>query len=91
MLCPSNPAKTSETYWELLSGDAIGAALCTPIDMTGSGPVTLPDGSVVNNPCREIIDGPLAPDREFVDIRGMSHSIAGYRGTKVVVTAFSPT
>jgi tetratricopeptide (TPR) repeat protein len=38
-----------------------------------------------------IVDGPQVPDREFVDIRGMSHSIAGYRGSKVVITAFSPT
>ncbi len=38
-----------------------------------------------------IIDGPQIPDREFVDIRGMQHSISGYRGTKMVITAFSPT
>jgi len=38
-----------------------------------------------------VSDGPVAPDSEFVDIRGMRHSMAGYRGTKVVVTAFSPT
>ena len=38
-----------------------------------------------------IVDGPQIPDREFVDIRGMRHSISGYRGAKVVITAFSPT
>ena len=38
-----------------------------------------------------IVDGPAVPDREFVDIRGMKHSIAGYGGTKLVITAFSPT
>ena len=38
-----------------------------------------------------VFDGPVAPDRKFVDIRGMSHSIAEYRGTKLVITAFSPT
>ena len=38
-----------------------------------------------------IVDGPQIPDREFVDIRGMRHSISGYRGLKVVITAFSPT
>ncbi len=38
-----------------------------------------------------IIDGPQIPDREFVDIRGMRHSISGYRGFKMVITAFSPT
>lgn len=38
-----------------------------------------------------IVNGPQVPDRAFVDIRGMRHSIAGYRGTKLVITAFSPT
>ena len=38
-----------------------------------------------------IIDGPQIPDRKFVDIRGMRHSISGYLGTKMVITAFSPT
>jgi tetratricopeptide (TPR) repeat protein len=40
---------------------------------------------------RRVFNGPQVPDREFVDIRGMRHSIAGYRGTKLVITAFSPT
>lgn len=65
MLCPSNPAKTSETYWDLLSGDAIGAATCTQIDMLGGASYMLPDGiTVVSNPCREILETPLAPDSE---------------------------
>jgi len=38
-----------------------------------------------------IVDGMQIPDREFVDIRGMRHSIYGYRGAKMVITAFSPT
>ncbi len=38
-----------------------------------------------------IVDGPQIPDREFVDIRGMRHSIYEYRGSKVVITDFSPT
>ncbi len=38
-----------------------------------------------------IVDGMQIPDREFVDIRGMRHSIYGYRGSKMVITAFSPT
>jgi len=38
-----------------------------------------------------VIDGPQIPDREFVDIRGMRHSISGYRGRKLVITVFSPT
>ena len=38
-----------------------------------------------------IVDGPQIPDREFVDTRGMRHSISGYHGSKMVITAFSPT
>ncbi len=38
-----------------------------------------------------VVKGTQVPDREFVDIRGMRHSIAGYRGRKLVITAFSPT
>ena len=65
MLCPSSPAKTSEAYRDLLSGNAIGAAACTEIDLSGGSSYTLPDGvTVVMNPCREIIETPLAPDSE---------------------------
>ena len=65
MRCPSSPAKTSEAYRDLLSGNAIGAATCSEIDMSGSSSYTLPDGlTVVMNPCREIIETPLAPDSE---------------------------
>lgn len=38
-----------------------------------------------------IAAGALLPDRSFIDIRGRSHSIEGYRGTKLVIVAFSPT
>jgi hypothetical protein len=38
-----------------------------------------------------INDGPQIPDRDFVDIRGKRHSMSGYRGSKLVITAFSPT
>jgi hypothetical protein len=38
-----------------------------------------------------VFEGEKVPDREFVDIRGKRHSIAGYSGAKIVITAFSPT
>ena len=38
-----------------------------------------------------VVSGPEIPDMEFVDIRGARHTIEGYRGTKLVITAFSPT
>jgi hypothetical protein len=38
-----------------------------------------------------IVTGTPVTDREFVDIRGMRHSISGLSGSKVVITAFSPT
>ncbi len=65
MLCPSNSARTSETYLDLLSGDALGAASCSQIDMLGSPSHMLPDGvTMVTNPCRQILETPLAPDSE---------------------------
>jgi len=38
-----------------------------------------------------IAAGDELPDRSFIDIRGRRHSIYGYRGTKLVIVAFSPT
>ncbi|MDD3643533.1 MAG: hypothetical protein PHQ19_08745, partial [Candidatus Krumholzibacteria bacterium] len=38
-----------------------------------------------------IAGGEFLPDRSFVDIRGRQHSLSGYRGTKLVIIAFSPT
>ncbi|MCK4548997.1 MAG: hypothetical protein KAU49_02470 [Candidatus Krumholzibacteria bacterium] len=38
-----------------------------------------------------VVEGTQVPDREFVDIRGMRHSISGYSGKKLVIAAFSPT
>jgi len=58
MLCPSNPARTSETYWDLLNGDVIVASGCAEIDLMGSEGQTLPDGTLVSNPCRTIIEDP---------------------------------
>jgi prepilin-type N-terminal cleavage/methylation domain-containing protein/prepilin-type processing-associated H-X9-DG protein len=70
MLCPSNPAKTSETYYDLLSGNATttGAtpSICAEMKdkMLGGPSYVMPDGvTTVVNPCRAIIDT-LAVDTE---------------------------
>ena len=65
MLCPSNPARTSETYWDLLSTIASGGTMCPDIDMLGSDAHTLPDGTLVKNPCRTIAEtGSMVPGSE---------------------------
>ncbi len=54
MLCRSNPYQLSDAYSDLLvlgDGD-----FTTCVDMKGSEPYTLPDGSTVTNPCRTIIE-----------------------------------
>lgn len=61
MLCPSNPCTVSATYNDLLGADTSGFAANTCVDRLGSVPKTNPDGSVVKNPCRAIVEGGLAP------------------------------
>lgn len=71
MLCPSNPARLSETYEELLNGTGSIYTLPVPPNLpdmptyhcnpriAGSEGKTLPDGTLVANPCRKIIVGGL--------------------------------
>ena len=59
MLCPSNSARISETYNDLLAMDAMIDAC---VDRLGSDSRILPDGSVYANPCRRIKD--MAPGSE---------------------------
>ncbi len=54
MLCPSSPAKTSETYSDLLSAIVSTTTMCPEIDMLGSEAHALPDGTLVSNPCRKL-------------------------------------
>jgi prepilin-type N-terminal cleavage/methylation domain-containing protein/prepilin-type processing-associated H-X9-DG protein len=61
MLCPSNPAQLSATYLDLLQWTP-PADDCA--DYKGPGPQTLPDGTVIGNPCRQIIELGLAPGSE---------------------------
>lgn len=53
MLCPSNPNKLSEKFNDLLGLVPTGLDSC--IDRAGTQPKTLPDGSLVVNPCRQIL------------------------------------
>lgn len=59
MLCPSNPGQVSQTFIDLLNADA--SAFDTCLDRTGSEPFAEPDGTVVTNPCRQIIEDAMAP------------------------------
>lgn len=52
MLCPSNPAKLSETYNDLLNADT--ATFDTCLDRFGIAEGTDPSGAPVVNPCRRI-------------------------------------
>lgn len=68
MLCPSNPAQISETFTDLLSAPPTPD---TCVDKVGSPPTTLPDGTQVTNPCRQIVTQSMAPlsdeRRQLVD------------------------
>lgn len=64
MLCPSNTARVSETYVDLLSANASGFAGDTCVSRLGSPGKASPDGELVKNPCREIVESGLAPDSE---------------------------
>jgi len=57
MLCPSNPAEIAETYNDLLMWSPTPSDPGSCVDYLGSLPVTLPDGTVETNPCRDIATG----------------------------------
>ena len=59
MLCRSNIAQASSVYNDLLTADVTTFDEC--VDRAGSPPGQAPDGTPIINPCREIIDGGLAP------------------------------
>ena len=58
MLCPANPNQVSETYGDLLALDTTSAGFPTAcgVNRVGSPPRTLPDGSLLKNPCRTLVD-----------------------------------
>ncbi len=62
MLCPGNPAQISAAYDDLLNLNTAGFNTC--VDRLGSPTATLPDGSLLTNPCRQIVALGLAPGGE---------------------------
>jgi prepilin-type N-terminal cleavage/methylation domain-containing protein/prepilin-type processing-associated H-X9-DG protein len=56
MLCPTNPARVSETYEDLYSATYTADATC--VNRLGPTPQHLPDGSWDRNACMEIIGDP---------------------------------
>ncbi|HLA83846.1 MAG TPA: DUF1559 domain-containing protein [Thermoguttaceae bacterium] len=63
MLCPSNPCQISRTYNDLLHMDPSSMS-DEGVNWLGSPPRTEPNGTIVRNPCRAIVDFHLAPDAE---------------------------
>ncbi|MCA9178160.1 MAG: DUF1559 domain-containing protein [Planctomycetales bacterium] len=53
MLCPANPNRLADTYGDLLGADVSSVVTC--VNMIGSPPKTLDDGTTVINPCRVIL------------------------------------
>jgi prepilin-type N-terminal cleavage/methylation domain-containing protein/prepilin-type processing-associated H-X9-DG protein len=64
MLCPSNPARVSEAFGDLLELDVSRLPPPTCVDSLGSLSQTAIDGTVITNPCRQIIEQSLAPGSE---------------------------
>jgi prepilin-type N-terminal cleavage/methylation domain-containing protein/prepilin-type processing-associated H-X9-DG protein len=62
MLCPSNPCKVSRVYNDLLDMNVSSPSDC--VDWVGSPSHTEPDGTLVRNPCRTIVELGLAPGSE---------------------------
>src|SRR5262245_52799687 len=60
MLCPSNPARSSEVYDDLLKVDASGFASNTCVKLLGSPPKVAPDGTQIVNACRGIATSTFA-------------------------------
>lgn len=52
LLCPANRQQVSGTYYDLLTMDPTSN---TCADSLGGSDVTLPDGTVVPNPCRQLV------------------------------------
>jgi prepilin-type N-terminal cleavage/methylation domain-containing protein len=61
MLCPGNPGQVAYTFNDLL-GLPVTVDNC--IDRLGSPPKSLPDGTALVNPCRQIVTNKMAPGSE---------------------------
>lgn len=60
MLCPANLAQVSEAYNQLLLKTPADFMGC--VDGKGSEPSTAPDGRVISNPCRRILESDFETD-----------------------------
>lgn len=60
MTCKSNVNQLSEVIKQLMELTPSVADTC--VDRVGSPPTTLPDGTLVTNPCRQIVEKNLAPN-----------------------------
>ncbi len=66
MLCPGNSAQGSETYFDLINytpPPPVMAPNKPCVDHYGSSPKTLPDGTMLTNPCRELATMPIGEGR----------------------------
>ncbi|MCU0980889.1 MAG: DUF1559 domain-containing protein, partial [Pirellulaceae bacterium] len=63
MLCGGNPARISDTYNDLLNLNPATVPLAC-VNLAGSPGRALPDGSLVLNACRQVVDGGIAPGSE---------------------------
>ncbi len=61
MSCPSNTARVSATYEDLINMDVTSPAFLQCVDRLGSPSELAPDGTPITNPCRKIAEGGLAP------------------------------
>lgn len=62
MLCPANTAQISEAYNDLLAANPAGFDAC--LDRLGSPPREALDGTIVVNPCRQIVEQALPPETD---------------------------
>ncbi len=84
MLCPSNQAKLAVTFNDLLSASTAGFDTYTCVNRAGNPPVTLPDGTTRDNPCRRIIAGMTAP---YADRRALVEQEIMLKGYNTNYTA----
>jgi prepilin-type processing-associated H-X9-DG protein len=68
MLCPSNEGRLQEAFEELLNANYSAPSACKP-RLLGNNPKTEPDGTVVKNPCRAIIENGVSGEtrRQLVE------------------------
>lgn len=76
MLCPANPGQIIETFNELLEANYSATDTCNP-KLLGGLPKKQPDGAIVKNPCRTIVEDGIA-DEERRTLVEQSILLKGY-------------